>query len=635
MRILTSAALAAAMLSTPASAQTAPLTFLGRIIAAAGLSPAPEASIGRSVSVVTGEELRERGIDQVGDALRRVPGISVNRTGGPGGVTHLRVRGTEPQHVVVLIDGVRLDSPQSGRFDFAGLQTADIERIEVVRGPQSVFFGSNAIGGVVSITTRRGTEPGVSGHVGTELGSDRTLGLDVGVNLRGARGGLSFSGVVRNEGGYDISDTGGERDGMRNRSFTLSGDYQLTEDWQVGFLLRARNQRNAHDPQSFAPGPTLGFVVDGDDFDLIRERIASLYAQGDLADGRLRVNLRASRFESDTRHFNDPLTPAGENTATRTELAARGVWALDGATVEGARHTLGFGVDRMDEGFVSGGLDYSRTQQGVALEYRGELAPGLDLQIGARHDLNSGFRNFTTWSAALSWSLPQGGTRLRIAAGTGVQNPSLYQLYGYSGQFTGNPDLVPEQSRGWEIGVDQTVLGGRGALSVTWFDSTLTDQISSEMVGGVWRPINLSQPSRRRGAELSFDGRITDALALRATYTYTDARHQSGARLVRRPLHEATLALDWDANDRTRVTLEGRRVVNNLDFDYRHIDWSLPTPVARLPDVTLINLSANYRLNDRVSLHARVNNLLDRPYQEVIGYAGQGRTFYVGLRANF
>lgn len=636
MRILTSAALAAAILSAPAPALAQSELFqrLGRIILSAGLAPAPEASLGRSVTVVTGEELRERGTDQLGDALRRVPGISVNRTGGPGSVTHLRLRGTEPQHVVVLIDGVRLDSPQSGRFDFAGLQTADIEQIEVVRGPQSVFFGSNAIGGVVSITTRRGTEPGFSGHAGAELGSDGTEGVDFSVSQRVERGGLTFSGIVRNEGGYDISDSGGERDGMRNRTLNLSGDWQLTEDWQLGFLLRGRDQRNDFDPQNFGAGRPIGIVFDREDYDRIRERIASVHAQGDLLDGRLRLNLRASHFDINTRRFTDA-QPSGEDDAQRTEFALRGSWALDGGSVDTARHRLGFGYDWQDENFQTEVLDYSRDQQGVAVEYRGELAEGLDLQLGARRDINSGFRNFTTWSAALSWALPQSGTRLRIAAGTGVQNPTLYQLFGYSGQFQGNPDLVPEQSRGWEIGVDQEVLGGRGAFSVTWFDSTLRDQISSQNIGGIWQPINLSQPSRRRGVELGVDGRITDTLTLRGAYTYTDARTQAGERLVRRPRHEATLALDWDATDRTLVTLEGRRIINNLDFDYRDIDWSLPTPVARLPDATLVNLAANHRLNDRVSLHARIVNVFDRPYEEVIGYAGQGRTFYVGLRSNF
>lgn len=653
MRILSSTAIGAvlaALAAAPAAAQTAPVTFLGRILAAAGLSPAPEASIGRSVTVVTGDDLQERGGEQLADALRRVPGAAVTRTGGPGGMTHLRLRGTEGRHTLVLVDGVRMDTPQNGEFDFAGLQTADIERIEIVRGPQSVFFGSNTIGGVVAITTRRGTEPGFSGHAGTEAGSDGTLGADFLLSQRGERGGLSLSGVVRNEGGWDVSATpGGERDGMRNRTLNLAGDWQLTEDWRIGFLLRERRQLNDTDPQWYGLGPIETIVRDGDDWTRTRERVASVYAEGDLLDARLRLTLRASRYVVDTLgqstslDFVDPtigFPGMFDNTGDRTEFALRGVYALDGGSAEGARHSLGFGLDRMAEGYVINRFEYdpsqlvrqSRTLTGLSLEYRGELAQGLDLQLGVRRDLNDRFRDFTTWSTALSWSLPQTGTRLRLSAGTGVQNPSLIAQFGFiPNTYEGNPDLVPEQSRGWDIGVEQD-LGG-GTLSATYFDNRLSNRIISvyDPSTGISRPDNAPGSSRRRGVELAYDGQIAAALWLRAAYTYTDARGEAGEQLARRPRHEATLGLDWDATDRTRLSMDIRRVVGNHDLDWRgYAGTTVP-----LPNVTLVHLAASHRLNGRVSLHARINNVMDRPYQEVLGYAGQGRTFYVGLRANF
>ena len=170
MRHLTTAAAAAAFLTVPAAASAqdnasdGPFRFLGRLILAAGLSPAPEAAVPRAVTVVTGEDMRARGIDQLADALRFVPGIAISRDSGPGGMTQLRMRGTETRHTQIILDGVRIDTAQDGYADLGGLQAADIERIEVIRGPQSAFFGSNSIGGVVSITTRRATEPGVSGQ---------------------------------------------------------------------------------------------------------------------------------------------------------------------------------------------------------------------------------------------------------------------------------------------------------------------------------------------------------------------------------------------------------------------------------------------------------------------------------------
>jgi len=646
MRFLTSATLAAAVLSAPApaAAQETVFQFLGRVILAAGLSPAPEAALGRSVTVITGDELQERGIDQAVEALRYVPGVAVSRLGGPGAQSVVRLRGTEARHVLVMIDGVRMDQAQQGTFYWEGLQTADIERIEVIRGPQSVWFGSNTIGGVISITTRRDAEPGVSGRIGTEAGSDGTLGLDFGVSMRGERGGLSVSGVARNEGGFDVSGTpGGQADGMQNRTLNIAGDWQLTDDWRLGFLLRGRDQRNEYDPN--APFGSPGILIDEDRYLDLNERIASLFAEGDLVDGRLRLSLRASRFTLGTDVFGPPGQLSGDLTR-RTELSLRGVWALDGGTPDTAGHTLGFGIDRTTEDYRATFLPQndpffdpalltrrSRTLTGLALEYRGNLAEGVDLQLGLRRDLNDRFANATTWSSALSWSIPGTGTRIRASAGTGVQNPTFIQLFGFSpGQFIGNPGLIPERSQGWDLGIEQSVAGGRGTVSATLFSNVLTDEIVFDCSD--WpRCTSVNAPGRspRRGVELAFDGQVTDTVRLRAAYTYTDARTAAGDRAIRRPRHEASLGIDWDITDRTRLSLDARRVADNLDTDFR----PFPAVTDRLPDYTLVNLSANHRINDRVSLTARVNNLTDRRYQEVLGYNGQGRTFYVGLRAEF
>mgnify|MGYP000176561175 CR=1 FL=1 len=645
MRHLTTAAAAAAFLTVPAAASAqdnasdGPFRFLGRLILAAGLSPAPEAAVPRAVTVVTGEDMRARGIDQLADALRFVPGIAISRDSGPGGMTQLRMRGTETRHTQIILDGVRIDTAQDGYADLGGLQAADIERIEVIRGPQSAFFGSNSIGGVVSITTRRATEPGVSGQAGIEAGSDGTVGLDFQVGFREARGGLTLSGIARNDGGWDISDSpGGRRDGLRNRTLTLSGDWQVTEAWRAGFMLRARNQGYDFDRFVFGAPTVPGIIVEADYTGVVQERIGSVFAEGDLAEGRLRLSLRASSFRLDRKTFDG--FPS-DTTTDRTEFAVRGVWALDGGTLDTARHTLGFGVDRMSEGFVNNDpalvfnpnqlIRQSRRVIGVALDYRGELAEGLDVQAGVRRDLNDAFRDATTWSLGLSYAIPATGTRLRVSGGTAVQNPTLFAQFGFANTFVGNPDLRPERSRGWDIGVDQSILGGQGTVSVTLFDNRIFDLIGSAATPDGTTPVNVVGTSRQRGAELGLDAQVHDRVRLRAAYTYTRARNPAGERLLRRPRHEATLGVDWQATDATRVSLDLRRVVDNLDNEFSTF---VGVPV-RLPDYTLVNLSASHRINDRLELTARVNNLTNRRYQEVLGYATQPRTAYVGLRSSF
>jgi vitamin B12 transporter len=344
MRKPLSAVLAASLVATavPATAQQA--FRLDEIVFAGGLSPVPQAALGRSVTVITADEIRDRQIDQLPDLLRSLPGIAVNRTGGPGGLVDLRLRGTKARHVLVIMDGVRLDLPRFGGTNITGLQTADIERIEILRGPQSVFFGSDTIGGVISITTTRARDPGFAGRAGVEAGSDRTIGLDFGLTQRGARGGIALSGVLRNEGGFDVSATpGGARDGMRIRTLNLSGDFALTETWRIGAQLRLRNQRNEFDGFDFG-APAANVVFDQDNFDVIRERIASVFAEGELLDGRMELTLRPSRFRDTPTGFADAVFSSRQR-HTRTEQAARGTIALDAPTLGAARHTLACGMN--------------------------------------------------------------------------------------------------------------------------------------------------------------------------------------------------------------------------------------------------------------------------------------------------
>lgn len=428
MRHILPAAVFATVFPVTAVAQETGDFFLGRLILAAGLSPAPEAAIPRAVTVLTEEDIRARGNDQLADVLRFVPGVAISRDSGPGGMTQLRLRGTESRHTQIIIDGVRVETAQDGYADLGGLQAADIERVEVIRGPQSAFFGSNSIGGVVSITTRRATEPGFSGQTTLEAGSDGTVGLDFQVGVRNERGGLSLSGITRNDGGWDISGTpGGQRDGLRNRTLSLSGDWQVTEDWRAGFVLRGRNQNHDFDEFVFGAPTVDGIIIDAPHTGRLQERIGSVFAEGDLADGRLQLTLRASHFNLDRQTFD---SFPSDTTTDRSEFAIRGVWALDGANVDSSRHTLSFGVDRMSEGFVNNDpalvfnpaqlVRQSRRVTGAALEYRGNLADGLDVQAGIRRDVNDAFRDATTWSLGLSYAIPDTGTRLRISGGTAV-----------------------------------------------------------------------------------------------------------------------------------------------------------------------------------------------------------------------
>jgi vitamin B12 transporter len=336
-----------------------------------------------------------------------------------------------------------------------------------------------------------------------------------------------------------------------------------------------------------------------------------------------------------------------DTTGRRQSARLRTTFALDAGTLADAAHTLTLALEAEKEGFRANDPDLvfdpsqleerTRTNIAAVAEYRGELAPGLDLQIGLRHDANDRFADATTWSAGLSWRLPNGTTGLHASAGTGVQNPTLYEQFGFiPDQFQGNPDLRPEKSFGWDVGVEQTVLGGRGTIDVTYFQDRLTDEILTlfpppDFIG---TPVNDDGVSRRRGVEVEARVELTQALRLGLGYTYTDARDPDGRREVRRPMHQARLALDW--------ALPGGRTDLGLTVEHaagrRDIDFTAPSFGSGridLPDYTLVGLSARHRLSDRVELTARVTNLFDVRYEEVQGYAAEGLNAVVGVRTTW
>lgn len=485
---------------------------LDEIVVSGGLTPAPAAALGRSVTVVTAEEIERQGVAYAVDALRSVPGVAVSRTGSSGGVTTVRIRGAESSHTQVFIDGIKVSSPDNLDYDFSGLLAADIERIEVLRGPQSALFGANAIGGVISITTKRARTPGVTAQGSAEGGSDGSWGGDVALRARGGMGGISLSVARRSTGGYDISDTpGGKDDGDDNLTLNLAGDLDLSDAFRLGGTFRYVDRSSDFDQFNFAAPDRAGLVTDADLEAKREEFYGSAFAEVDLFDGRLETRLSLGHIDYDDDQFaNDVKTTA--TTARRSTARLQATVALDAATVATADHTLTGAFDYERETFRNTDpalvfdptqLDKQKREQlSGALEYRGRFFDDFDLQLGLRHDRNDSFEDFTTWSASGTWRLPNGSTRLHGSVGTGAQNPSLIDQFGFfPGSFVGNPDLEPEQSFGWDIGVEQSFLDGRAVIDVTYFQDRLKDEISTvfDPVTFLSTSVNTPGKSRRRG----------------------------------------------------------------------------------------------------------------------------------------
>ena len=526
------AALAASTLLTPLPLLAQDAYDLGEIVLSGGLSEIAADRYGRASPVLTRAEIEERGIATVQDALRAMPGLSVTSSGSS--LTAVRIRGAEAAHTLILIDGIEA-AAGDGNYALSGLETANIERIEVLRGPQSVFYGSDASAGVINIITRKGSE-------GRTLRSTLEIGVGQGWSAsafaanRSARGGVSLSLAYAEDEGFDTSGDGGEKDGINRGTAILSGDHMIGDALKLGFTLRRSREDYEYDSNSWTPtGPDDYVVDDKKPYSNRWETTAGLFGEYATPGSALaqRLSLETTR--------NAQSYDGGSPTNTRTDAAKyRLSFALDGRDVAQTDHLLNTLLE-WERDDSSSNPEYERETSSLALEYRGRLFEGFDLQAGLRHDDNTRFDDITTWTLGLSWQL-ENGMRLHASGGKGVVNPSYFDLYAESYGYVGNPDLTPEINTGWDLGVELPVLSGRGTVDLTYFRENLADEITEvSLPGGGISFINQSGESTREGVEVSGQVQATDALGLRLGYTWLNAENPDGSVEVRSPEHELTL----------------------------------------------------------------------------------------------
>ncbi|WBU63988.1 TonB-dependent receptor plug domain-containing protein [Paracoccus aerodenitrificans] len=594
--------------------------LLDQITIEGGLTPIERQAYGRANTVLTAEEIRARGVRSVQDALRSVPGLSVSSLGASN--TQIRIRGAEGNHTLVLIDGIRAAAGDS-EYYLSGLDTANIERIEVLRGPQSVFFGADASAGVVNIITRQPGGSGVEAGGSVEIGNGWSASVHA--SNRDDRGGVSFTAATRDDDGYDHSGDGGEDDGIRRSAAQLSFDRQLTDTISAGMLMRYAEEEYDYDATSWTAMTADEYVIDADLYAERKESAGRIWAEAETLNGRLvhRLSYDQTRFELSQN--------GGAADKARTDIwRYRGAFGLDGPYFT-ATQTLTLGLERReDENSVAS--DQNRASNSVILEYRGAFANGLDVQLGLRHDNNDLFKNASTWSLGLSYEVPGVPVRLHGSAGTGVVNPSYLELYGGYG-YAGNPGLKPEENRGFDIGAELHFAGGRGVADLTYFQEELENEISFSgipLADGT-NYYNQDGVSKRRGVELSADFQASDALSLGFAYTYLHAKDPDGQVEIRRPRHTLGLTADYRfAEGRGNLSGEVLYVAGNYDSQYF---GSYET--AELPEYTVVNVAAGYDVTDRVRATGRVVNLFDEDYFDSWGYAMQGRTAYLGLQAKW
>lgn len=626
-----------AALPGPALAQDDSATIGPDVVVSASRVPLPADQVGSAVTVITGKELQERGIKIVSDALRDVPGVAVSRSGPIGTFTQMRLRGAEGNQTLVLIDGIEVNNPAGGsEFDFANLLSDDIARIEVLRGPQSALYGSDAIGGVINIITKK---PG-KGWSGSASREDGTMAT------RDTAGHLGYgSDKFYLAGTYDRFDTAGisiadarngnsEADAYGNITTRLKAGFRPLPNLSfdaTGWEVHARNETD--------DSATVVNVKDGFGRSATYQRYGIIRGKLSLDGGHWEHIVRATYTEDGTDYFNasNARTYVSLGTQTRFDYQTNIFFHTTGFA--DAKHTVTLAAERETEeqhtdSSYSGIDNVSVTNRGYIGEYRVALWDRLFLSGSLRYDDNDPlFADELTWRGTAAYLYAPWNTRFHTSVGRGVKNPTLFELFGSTPTFKGNPDLTAERALGWDMGADKTMLGGKLDVDVTYFRNRFSNFID----GNGSSAKNLPGITRADGIEVTATVRPIDHLRLDGTYTFTETQDANGTSLIRRAKHIASLNGTYD------FLLWNRKATANLGINYNgdqtdSVDLSYSPSVketVNLNGYTLVNANFSWQVHDNVELFVRGDNLLDQHYQEVFGYGSVPLAVFAGIKVKF
>lgn len=596
--------------------------------------------LGSALTVITRDEIERREARRLTDLLRSVPGFSISHTGVAGSQAQVRVRGAEANHILVLIDGVRANDPATGdEFRWEYLSTGNIERVEIVRGPQSALWGSDAVAAVVHIITRSDqSASSVAGYA--EGGSFSTANAGLNGVFSSDRWSLRGGIETLTTDGSNISRSGAEDDDSDLTTADLSANIAATESLSLRFGLRAVDAYSQFDPVDFF---VTGLPTDGDLATDSRSLYAHTTANLRPKSGSVAQQLSIRYFDSDNRNLVDGVE--GASTASdRLSFAYQ-------ADIGVGNNVLSLALEHEATEFEQTGAtsffgDPNQTQKmdmtSAIAEFQGLATAKLNWIVSARFDDNSDFDDALNGRLSLSYQLSD-STTLRGSVGTGQKNPTFTERFGFfPGQFEGNPDLNPEKSTAYDIGVDQRLAGDALTLQLSVFRQDLEDEIN----GFVFDPVtflataeNMSGDSKRNGVELAASWSINDSFNIGAHYTYTDSAEfdrftGEDIRELRRPKHSGGLSFDYRApNERFSTLLNANYGGTRTDIFFP--PWPNPSEIVTLSNYWLLDLAAQFQATSSVTVFARGSNLLDEDYEQVFGYRTPGRAGFLGVRINF
>ncbi|GAC1497270.1 MAG: TonB-dependent receptor [Bradyrhizobium sp.] len=593
----------------------------------------PIDQVASSVTVITAKDIERDQRRTAPDALSTVPGLNVVQSGGPGGLTSVFTRGTNANHTKVLIDGIDVSDPSNPArvFDLGQLLTYDIQQIEVLRGPQSGLYGADALGGVISIITKKGEgPPRATGTI--EGGSFGTFNQTAG--LSGSEERFNYAFNVAHFRATDVPVTPlellppGQKaigNNYDNMTYSTKLGADLTENLTLNAVARytdatVRFTGDSFDPVTFSSSPAAAQST---------QTVRQLFTRGEavwsVLDGRIK-NYFGVNY---TNHWNYNISP-GDVAATIT-TGDRVKYDWHAVTQLAPYHTVIVGAEHETETLQTSTVSAQNVNKAGYVELQSQFANRLFLVENIRQDDNDRFGEHPTFRLAPALIIPGTETKLKGSYGTGFKAPTLSQLFVSFPAFFffANPNLKPEESVGYDAGFEQPLFNDRVRFGSTYFHNDITNLIQPVFDGATFTSTNTNiGRGRTEGTENFVAARLTDSVRVRADYTFTRAVDvTTGLELLRRPREKWSTSVIW--NPVEQLTLSAT-VLHTGSFIDVSRDFSIPRLLA--PAYTVVNIAADYAISDQSKVFGRVDNLFNMHYQNPTGFLQPGLGIYGGIR---
>lgn len=608
-------------------------------------TPVNQDQTASSVTVLTEKDFAERNATYVSDVLKTVPGVAMGATGGRGAVTSLFLRGANSKHTAVIIDGIRVN-PADTNFDFGGLALSNIEHIEILRGEQSALWGSDAMGGVVYITTKSGLYKDKPFNADFDFGTGSHRTRDGSVTLSGQHHGLYYAlhgdshrtqGIsARSEHVFNYTSVSGmkstnvpatEKDGFHRDNVSMRLGF---DDSKKGVdFLASHSSQTLHFDNSAAD--ELKF----DDNTRTRETRYKLSGYFGNAEDLFVHKAAVShvKMDTDTAQYKSWASAVGKTEYDSKKLNTNYQLDINFDREGEVKQAVSVLADYQNTKYIASAYNFAEkklTEKSIAAEYRLFTESDHSLSVSGRYTDNSLFENAFTARLAGAYRLSQ-NLKAHASIGKAIHNPTFIDVYGW-GNYTSwaaNPNLKPEKSLGGELGLLVESNDKRHSLDTTLFARNVDNFLSAVPVRGstAYRTINRDGKTKIKGVEVAYNGKFTEQLSGYANYTYTyikSENDQYGSNYVRRPKHTGNLGLAYQITEKL-----------GSDVNVSYVGKRLDSGDFKMPSYTLANLGLNYKVVDNLTIYANLNNLFNKKYENVLGYGQDGRNVYVGLKGSF